>query len=154
MADLIGADGSNFNTAMPSLVDVANIQSALRYFLYGIGDGGSPANAASPNAVSLFSHLSKLTTDISGLSSAKANIAAPTFTGTVTIPTLTISEGLTNALPVGQGGTGSRNAADARIALGGLVFSSTSSQGTASSARVFVQSSQPTTAAAGDLWLW
>jgi hypothetical protein len=146
MAELIGASGSSFNTSMPSLTDVANIQSALRYFLYGTADGGGPANPTTPNPTSLFSHLSTLST-------TKATIASPTFTGTVTIPTLAVTT-LSAPLSIANGGTGANSAINARIALGGVLFSSTASQGIASGARVFVQSSQPTTPAAGDLWLW
>jgi len=146
MAELIGAPGSSFNTSMPSLTDVANIQSALRYFLYGAADGGAPASSVSPNATSLFSHLKSL-------SDNKANIASPEFTGTVTIPTLAVTT-LSTQLSIANGGTGSNSAPNARIALGGVLFSSTTSQGTASSARIFIQSSRPTTPAAGDLWLW
>ena len=146
MAELIGASGSRFNTAMPSFVDAANIQAALRYFLYGIASGGAPADAETATPVSLFTHLANL-------DDLKATIASPTFTGTVTIPTLTVTS-LTNALPIAEGGTGARTAENARISLGTVLFSSTASQGTASSSRVFVQSSQPSSAAAGDLWLW
>jgi microcystin-dependent protein len=84
MAELIGSEGSDFNTAMPSLTDLANIQSALRYFLYGIGDGGDPANPDSPNEESLFSHLSTLDT-------LKAPKLDPTFTGTATAPSLRLT---------------------------------------------------------------
>ena len=43
----------------------------------------------------------------------KADVASPTFTGTVTIPTLA----LTNDLPVTEGGTGASTAANARTNL-------------------------------------
>jgi hypothetical protein len=95
--------------------------------------------------------------EVSGLTTTLTALAPtndPVFTGTVTLSNLTISQGLTSPLPISDGGTGSTTTAAARIALGGLLFSSTSSQGSASSARIFVQSSQPTTAAPGDLWLW
>jgi microcystin-dependent protein len=84
MAELIGSEGSDFNTAMPSLTDLANIQSALRYFLYGIGDSGDPANPDLPNEESLFSHLSTLDT-------LKAPKLDPTFTGTATAPSLRLT---------------------------------------------------------------
>jgi hypothetical protein len=47
----------------------------------------------------------------------KADLASPTFTGTVTIPTLAVTT-FSAAVPVAQGGTGSTTASAARTALG------------------------------------
>jgi hypothetical protein len=67
---------TSYQAQAPSLSEVADIQVALR--LLGYGTSSEPANDAGISANSVFGKIRDLTT-------SKANLASPTFTGTVTL---------------------------------------------------------------------
>jgi len=68
--------GSIYNTQVPVVTDAADIIAALTNYHYGITTGVAPED----NAV---------TAGIAGLFKSKANLAGPTFTGTVILPATT-----------------------------------------------------------------
>jgi hypothetical protein len=68
--------GSIYNTQVPVVTDAADIIAALTNYHYGITTGIAPED----NAV---------TAGIAGLFKSKANLAGPTFTGTVILPATT-----------------------------------------------------------------
>jgi hypothetical protein len=71
-----------YQLTVPELTETADIQVALKLLSYGIS--GDPANDAAITSNSLIGYLK------TGLA-LKSNIASPTFTGTVTLPTGTSS---------------------------------------------------------------
>jgi hypothetical protein len=81
MTTNIGSSTS-FPAIVPDLTDTADIQIALRLLSYGTSS--NPANDAAIATNSVFGKIRDLTT-------GKANIASPTFTGTVILPTGTSS---------------------------------------------------------------
>jgi hypothetical protein len=81
---------SPFSIYYPSLDDPANIQDA--FLIYHLGPN---KNSENPDTASIAGYLTSLTT-------LKANLAGPTFTGTVTLPTGTTKIGNTSLV---QGGT-------------------------------------------------
>lgn len=108
----IGPLNSTFNTLIPDLQsDVADIQKALRFYHYGDSNG---SNVGVPGQ-GIWGYLTSITTSIN----LKAPINNPTFTGTVTIPTLS----LTNPISGDDGGTGVVNTGKT-ITLGGNLTTS------------------------------
>lgn len=85
MTTTIGPSTS-YQATVPALNEVADIQVALRLLAYGTPS--DPPNNAGIAANSVFGKIRDLT-------SSKANLASPTFTGTVTLPT-----GTTSAAPL------------------------------------------------------
>jgi hypothetical protein len=81
MTTSVGASTS-YQLTVPSLSETADIQVALRLLSYG--SSTDPANDAAIGANSLTGY-------IKSLSTLKAPLASPTFTGTVTLPTGTSS---------------------------------------------------------------
>jgi hypothetical protein len=69
---------TSYIATVPALSESADIQVALR--LLGYGSATEPINDAAISANSVFGKIRDITT-------GKANIASPTFTGTVTLPT-------------------------------------------------------------------
>jgi hypothetical protein len=55
----IGTDGSLYNTTIPDLTDVANVQNAFRFYHYG-NNAGVPATSEAPSANSIYSYLKGL----------------------------------------------------------------------------------------------
>lgn len=72
---------STFDSLIPDITDVADIQKAFKLYHYG----NTALNAVSGQGI--WGHLTTLNTAIS----ARATVASPTFTGTVTMPSGTIS---------------------------------------------------------------
>jgi hypothetical protein len=112
--------GTTYVAEIPDLEDVANIVNAFQDY-----------------------H-----TDIETFFGLKANLAGPTFSGTVTIPTLSVtgSMNFANIIPTSN-------------ATGIITVNNTSttSPGTYTGVgRIFVQSAQPNVAVSrtGDLWMW
>jgi hypothetical protein len=81
MTTNIGSSTS-FPAIVPDLTDTADIQVALRLLAYGTSS--NPADNAAIETNSVFGKIRDLTT-------GKANVASPTFTGTVVLPTGTSS---------------------------------------------------------------
>jgi hypothetical protein len=71
--------GSIYNTYTPSLGDTADILVALTNYHYGVTDGQPVADNSVVSGAN----------GIAGLFKSKANLAGPTFTGTVTLPSTT-----------------------------------------------------------------
>ena len=72
-------NGSIYNTQVPSLSDTADIVVALTNYHYGVTDGQPVADISVVSGAN----------GIAGLFKSKANLAGPTFTGTVTLPSTT-----------------------------------------------------------------
>jgi hypothetical protein len=70
-----------FDSLVPDITDVADIQKAFKLYHYG------NAELSSVSGEGMWGHLTALST----LVAARATIASPTFTGTVTIPAGSIS---------------------------------------------------------------
>jgi len=70
-----------FDSLVPDITDVADIQKAFKLYHYGNTD------LTATSGQGMWGHLTSLNT----LVSARATIASPTFTGTVTIPAGSIS---------------------------------------------------------------
>lgn len=70
--------GSTFDSLVPALTDSADIVKALKDYHYGVIS--HPSTQGQENA---------LTTGIVGIFNTKANLAGPTFTGTVVLPSTT-----------------------------------------------------------------
>jgi hypothetical protein len=68
--------GSIYNTQVPVVTDSADIIAALTNYHYGVTTGVAPEDAS-------------VTAGIAGLFKSKANLAGPTFTGTVVLPATT-----------------------------------------------------------------
>jgi hypothetical protein len=108
----IGQSPSTFNTLIPDLEsDVADIQKAFRFYHYGNSNG---SNTGVPGQ-GIWGYLTNITTSVN----LKAPINNPTFTGTVTIPTLS----LTDPISGDDGGTGVANTGKT-ITLGGNLTTS------------------------------
>lgn len=104
----VDIESTTYTTLIPSLDDAANIQVALKLYHYG----NNSANESDPHTTGILGHLNSLNT-------LKAPINNPTFTGTVTIPTLS----LTNPISGDDGGTGVANTGKT-ITLGGNLTTS------------------------------
>lgn len=72
---------ATFDSLIPDTTDVADIQKAFRLYHYG------NTSLTSVSGQGIWGHLTGLNT----LVSARATIASPTFTGTVTMPSGTVS---------------------------------------------------------------
>lgn len=72
--------GSVYNTQVPSLTDIADIIVALTNYHYGITSGTAPVDGSVNSQQGIAGWFKYLETN-------KANLANPTFTGTVTLPT-------------------------------------------------------------------
>lgn len=70
-----------FDSLVPDITDVANIQTALKLYHYGNTDLDKVTNEG------LWGHL----TGLQNLINLRATIASPTFTGTVTMPAGSVS---------------------------------------------------------------
>lgn len=70
-----------FDSLVPDITDVADIQKAFKLYHYGNAD------LSKVSGEGLWGHLTALSTSVS----AKAAIASPTFTGTVTMPAGSVS---------------------------------------------------------------
>ena len=104
----VDIESTTYTTLIPSLDDAANIQVALKLYHYGTNSG----TESDPHTTGILGHLNSLNT-------LKAPINNPTFTGTVTIPTLS----LTNPISGDDGGTGVANTGKT-ITLGGNLTTS------------------------------
>jgi hypothetical protein len=71
--------GSVYNTQVPTVIDAADIIAALTNYHYGVTDGVAPADNTIVSGAN----------GIAGLFKSKANLAGPTFTGTVVLPSTT-----------------------------------------------------------------
>jgi hypothetical protein len=71
--------GSVYNTQVPTVTDAADIVAALTNYHYGVTDGVAPADNTIVSGAN----------GIAGLFKSKANLAGPTFTGTVVLPSTT-----------------------------------------------------------------
>jgi hypothetical protein len=72
---------STFDSLVPDMTAVADIQAAIKLYHYG------NTGFTQTSGQGVWGHLTSLNTSIA----AKANTASPTFTGTVTMPTGTVS---------------------------------------------------------------
>lgn len=72
---------STFDSLIPDITDIADIQKAFKLYHFG------NTELTQTSGQGIWGHL----TSISSLIATKANIASPTFTGTVTMPAGTIS---------------------------------------------------------------
>jgi hypothetical protein len=114
------SDSANVSAVIPDLADVANIVTAFQGY-----------------------H-----NNIAWYLNRKANLASPTFTGTVTVPTLSVtgSMNFANVIPTSN-------------STGIITVNNTSptSPGTYTAVgRIFVQATRPNVAVskAGDIWMW
>jgi hypothetical protein len=90
MTTTIGSSTS-FPAIVPDLSATADIQVALRLLSYGTSS--NPANDAAIETNSVFGKIRDLTT-------GKANVASPTFTGTVTAPIIRAASSATTGLSI------------------------------------------------------
>jgi len=88
MTTTVGASTS-YQLTIPELSETADIQVALKLLSYGVS--GDPANDAAISSNSLVGYLK------TGLA-LKSNIASPTFTGTVTAPTIRAASSASTSL--------------------------------------------------------
>jgi hypothetical protein len=165
---------TTFDSLIPDITDVADIQKAFRLYHFGNTD------LDEVSAQGIWGHLTSLNTSIA----ARATIASPTFTGTVTMPAGTISAAAlklasgTN-LTTPQAGaiefdgtslfftpsssrktvaftdsniTGRANSAISTIHYGGA---SGTMDYSAPNKKIFTGATPPSTGAAvGDIWMW
>lgn len=126
--------GSIYNTQVPVVTDAADIVVALTNYHYGITTGIAPVDA-------------DVTAGIAGLFKSKANLAGPTFTGTVVLPSTT-SIGTVTSTKIGYLGdvtsniqaqfTGKANAASPTF-TGTVTFNSVIQGPTSSITPLFIQ---------------
>jgi hypothetical protein len=175
----IGESGTLFNTTIPDLTDVANIQNAFRFYHYG-NNAGSPATAATAAADSIYSHLKTISDKIGTIATDRVLISS-TISGQIKIVSSDITttklgylSDVTSAIqaqldlksPIANptftgtvSGTFSGNLTGTASNATAVVHYKATSGGDYSAVtptnKIFTGQTQPTTGmTVGDIWMW